>query len=126
MSVKAALSALSLLAAATRLLGVILVVGSLGGGATALLVRAGGGGLGSFRGSGSRSVRLALATTSSLLGGLGGGVLLELLSNGSLDVGRGVALGGVLEVRHGDLKVLGVLEGLLVAHVLGIDVTSLV
>lgn len=124
---KTALSALSLLAAATRLLGVILVVGNLGRRATALLVRAGrsGRGLGGFRGS-SRGIRLALAATSSLLWGLRGGVFLELLSNGSLDVGRSVTLGGVLEIGHGDLKGLSVLESLLVAHVLGVEVTSFV
>jgi hypothetical protein len=128
--------ALSLLA--TRLLGLFLGLGGSGfGGAPSLLVRASRGRL--LLGSSSGSSHLTLATTGSLLGGLGGGLCLlgllgcrssghglKLLSNGVLIIGRRFSLGDILELRHGDLEILGVLECLLVRHTLGNRVAILV
>jgi hypothetical protein len=130
--------ALSLLAA--RLLRLLLGLGSgsLGRCASSLLVRASRGRLG-FLSGGSRCRCLALTATSGLLGGLSRGLDLlrlvdsgsrshglELFSNGILIVSRCLSLSSVLDLRHGDIEVLGVLQRLLIGHVLSQRIAMLV
>jgi hypothetical protein len=120
---------LSLGLLSTGLLRLVLLIGNLARCPSALLIGAGRGDNGRVRDGGSGGVSLALATTGTLLRSARSVAwdrslsnLLELLGDGVVVVG----CTGVLELGHWDAEVLSVLESLIVAHVLGKRVASLV
>lgn len=119
------LSSFALGLAGSLLGSVFLVVTSLGRAAALLIGARSSADLGGIGISSRSSLALALAAASRLLRGLGGGLIgsgLELLGNGVLSVTSTLVLG----VGGSNAEVISVLDGLLVAHVLGTEVASLV